>query len=116
MSSVDIPAISKGSEVRTLGSIPALLKGHFVKRGHFIKNWKSRFFVLELGRLSYFEKENSTGEPPYGEGFLKSIVLRNVGMSHHDDPTMISLADRLDKRDLLMQASSEEDADVWRKG
>jgi hypothetical protein len=34
-----------------------LLKGYFRKQGHLIQNWKRRFFVLEQGVLSYYEKE-----------------------------------------------------------
>ena len=96
------------------------MTGVFSKRGHFRKNWKSRFFVLELGRLSYFEKENTdeaTADTPGNCGirFLKSLVLRNVGLSHHDDPKMIVLVDRLTHSDLLMKASSVEMAELWRK-
>lgn len=108
--------------------------GVFSKRGHFRKNWKSRFFVLELGRLSYFEKENTEekekkekekeggGDTPVGQGsrirgsgFLKSLVLRNVGLTHHDDPKMLVLVDGLTHFDLFLKASSVETAGIWRK-
>jgi hypothetical protein len=100
--------------------------GHFTKRGHFRKNWKTRFFVLELGRLSYFEKaaakqcvsecvSECASECVSGENFLKSMVLRNVGLCHDPDPRMIALADRLGKKDLLMRASTVQLADAWRK-
>jgi hypothetical protein len=71
--------------------------------------------VLELGRLSYFEKEHPSGDPPYGSHFLKSVVLRNVALSHHDDPCMICLQDRLDKSDLFIKADSVQMAETWRK-
>ena len=91
-----------------------LTEGTFSKRGHFRKNWKNRFFVLELGRLSYFDKENSTGEPPYGTKFLKSVSLRNFGMMHHDNPCMIVLVDPTTNADLWMKATDVETAELWR--
>jgi hypothetical protein len=50
-----------------------------------------------------------------GENFLKSMVLRNVGLCHDPDPRMIALADRLGKKDLLMRADTVQVADAWRK-
>lgn len=32
-------------------------KGYFLKQGHFFKNWKRRFFVLDNGVLYYYEKD-----------------------------------------------------------
>lgn len=86
--------------------------GKFSKRGHFRKNWKSRYFVLELGRLSYYEKEGRNGE---GVGYLKSMVLRNAGISHHDDPAMIVIVDKLNRTDLFIKAESVSMAEDWRK-
>ena len=34
---------------------PGLHEGWLLKEGHFAKNWKRRFFVLERGVLEYFE-------------------------------------------------------------
>jgi hypothetical protein len=36
---------------------PAKLTGYLQKEGRNYKSWKRRFFVLELGNISYFEKE-----------------------------------------------------------
>lgn len=40
-------------------AVPAVdvYKGYFLKQGHFFKNWKKRFFVLDNGILYYYEKE-----------------------------------------------------------
>jgi hypothetical protein len=94
-----------------------LYSGYLSKRGHgrFRSNWKPRYFVLEMGRLSYFEKEDESGEPPYGRLFLKSLVLRNVSISHHDDASMILLIDSISGYDMRLKADSVDTAEVWRK-
>jgi hypothetical protein len=48
-------------------SPPPLKKGWMKKLGRkgMIKNWKKRFFVLNAGVITYYEKEIS--EFPYGD-------------------------------------------------
>lgn len=57
------------------GQAPPLLKGWLRKRGHVVLNWKSRFFVLDSGILSYYldEAEN----PPFGTKLKGQICLFN---------------------------------------
>ena len=37
--------------------------GYFRKEGHVFRNWKMRFFVLEGGILSYYEKADDEHVP-----------------------------------------------------
>jgi hypothetical protein len=53
---------------------PGIKKGWMTKqgRGGIVKNWKKRYFVLNVGKLQYFVNESK--EYPYGED-LKVILL-----------------------------------------
>jgi len=42
-------------------------------RGGLIKNWQSRYFVLQAGKLSYYQEK--LDKPPYGENFKVSQRL-----------------------------------------
>ena len=57
-------------------SLPPLKKGYILKEGHFIKNWKNRFFVLDAGMLTYYE--SSTDVYPYGVHKRGEMLLRNT--------------------------------------
>lgn len=35
---------------------PAIYMGYLTKRGHFVRNWKRRYFVLDAGVLKYYSK------------------------------------------------------------
>lgn len=51
----------------TIMSAPPIKKGWMKKLGRkgMIKNWKKRFFVLNRGVITYYEKEAS--EFPFGD-------------------------------------------------
>jgi hypothetical protein len=57
-----------GRVVSQRSSIPPVKKGWLKKkaRSGLFKNWKTRFFVLAEGKISYYRKEIS--ESPYGYG------------------------------------------------
>jgi hypothetical protein len=44
--------------------MPKLKQGFIGKEGQFLKNWNIRYFVLDNGDLSYYEKPHNL--PPYG--------------------------------------------------
>jgi len=58
--------------------------GYFLKKGHRVKNWKRRFFVLKNEYLYYFETEKSL-KP---KGF---ILLRNSTIQRYQDPEQPNL-------------------------
>lgn len=47
-------------------------------RGTLIRNWKRRYFVLELGILKYYEKKLPSEEPPYGESLKGEVKLQGA--------------------------------------
>lgn len=54
--------------------VPTLKKGWMRKQGRsgLVKNWKTRFFVLADGKISYYVSEIS--EAPYGDGLKVSFI------------------------------------------
>ena len=53
------------------------LRGWASKRGHMVKNWKRRFFVLdrETAQVMYYVKDSK--EPPYGVDLKGAVSLRS---------------------------------------
>lgn len=48
-------------------------------REGLIKNTKTRFFVLENGKIKYYEKKQSDS-PPYGDKFKGELSLRGASV------------------------------------
>lgn len=60
-------------------SVPTLKKGWLIKQGRGkVKSWKKRFFVLNNGTISYYEKDTPTF--PFGD-VLKVILEDSVRAS-----------------------------------
>ena len=55
------------------------LKGWLNKRGHVVRNWKRRYFVLTSNSLKYFKKEKD--EPPFGDNLCGEILLKGAIMN-----------------------------------
>lgn len=66
--------------LKTLINIPSIKTGMLKKQGHLIKNWKSRYFILNYGVMCYYESNaaEKTGgkEQPKGK-----IVLKNASVA-----------------------------------
>lgn len=58
---------------------PTIKKGYVMKQGHKHKNWKNRYFVLNEGKITYFE--NPADKPPYGTTQKGEMTLENVEIS-----------------------------------
>jgi hypothetical protein len=69
---------SRSNSVPTKSSMPAppIKKGMVLKEGHIVRNWKNRYFVLEKGKLTYYESQSS--EYPYGVGKKGDLSLKGV--------------------------------------
>jgi hypothetical protein len=59
-------------------------EGELIKQGHFVKNWKQRWFLLKLNKLYYFKHRPTleTKEIPCGIIFLCRCMIRKVEMAH----------------------------------
>jgi hypothetical protein len=64
-----------------------------------MKSWKSRFFVLENGTLSYYEKEIL--EYPYGVNKKGGVNLKNMKIEEKDCIVRL-YSDGQGDRDLIM--------------
>jgi hypothetical protein len=103
-------------------SPPPICLGHLTKLGHVLKNWKKRFFVLEMGRLTYFEKPSGKDVPPYGVSQKGCMVLTNVqlqesvqeGERNSEVLNQIYLVHEDSGKDLLLSAADYQDAQRWK--
>eukprot|EP01039_Chlorochromonas_danica_P007516 gene7516-8313_t len=57
----------------TLPTPPPKMVGWLQKRGHVIKNWKTRYFVLNQGFVAYYT--DASDKPPFGEGAKGILCL-----------------------------------------
>jgi hypothetical protein len=80
---------------------PEQLKLHawLRKRGHLVRSWKKRYFVLASNSLQYYK--NSSSNPPYGEKLCGEVYLRGAVMeikkSSKDKTTIIEITGRKGK-------------------
>ena len=101
---------------------PQLLTGWLQKQGHFVRNWKKRFFVLEMGRLQYFEKKSPKEGPPYGVNSKGCILMTHIELQEPDvdeanseDANKIYLMDTESGKDLLVAASDYKECQIWKE-
>lgn len=99
---------------------PPLVTGYLKKQGHVVRNWKRRFFVLEQGRLTYFEKTSGKEQPPYGINPKGCLVVGGMELQEPEEPTeedrtKIYLIDVNTGKDLLVSAASESEASMWKE-
>ena len=103
---------------------PPMKKGWLSKQGRgtgllMYRSWKRRYFVLELGKITYFEGPNPLNLPSYGESLKGEMRLMNA---HVSEPKKDN--DKLKKRilisggegietDLLVEADNDKDAKEW---
>jgi len=68
--------------LKILINIPSIKTGILKKQGHIVKNWKSRYFILNYGVLSYYEKNDvekiGVKEAPKGKVILKNATVSVV--------------------------------------
>lgn len=64
LASCALPVCTPDKTASPTSQIPTVVMGYLMKQGHFVKNWKKRFFVVERGVLRYYEKEQENH--PYG--------------------------------------------------
>eukprot|EP00211_Chloroparvula_japonica_P002388 CAMPEP_0119125076 /NCGR_PEP_ID=MMETSP1310-20130426/4473_1 /TAXON_ID=464262 /ORGANISM="Genus nov. species nov., Strain RCC2339" /LENGTH=488 /DNA_ID=CAMNT_0007115103 /DNA_START=109 /DNA_END=1575 /DNA_ORIENTATION=- len=84
--------------------------GELTKRGHIVKSWKVRWFVLQGTRLYYFRDRES--DTPIGDLYLRNCTTR---MSTSDGkPYCFELqVPNDDKGHLIMHAKDEVEREGW---
>jgi hypothetical protein len=96
---------------------PLKHSGLLTKRGHIIKNWKLRYFVLEKGKLGYFKDgDPSTSLDSHnGRKLQGTFPLDNVicGGRTIDDPLKLYLVDIATEKELYVRASNAQEAMDW---
>jgi len=88
-----------------------LKHGYINKQGRNVPTWNLRYFVLEKGKLVYYEKATADNEYPYGvneKGSLPSLA----GVSVEVNGDNVNLTGG-DDRTLLLNFSSKVDLDAW---
>jgi hypothetical protein len=104
-------------------SPPPICLGYLTKLGHLMKSWRKRFFVLEMGRLTYFEKPSGKDTSPYGVNQKGCMVLTNVQLQESDQESernsdvlnQIYLVNEDSGKDLLLSAADYQDAQRWKE-
>ena len=104
---------------RSMVATPSVMRGWLKKqsRGGIIKNWRSRYGVLEKGGIKYFEKQSSINAPPYGEdlkGGMNLVGATLVGFDDTGSTRIYIVGSEGNEKDLLMEADNAEEAQAWR--
>ena len=103
--------------IKSMQSPPPKFSGILTKRGHIIKNWKLRYFVLEKGKLGYFKDGdpstslgNHNGRTLQGTFSLENVIC---GGRTASDPLKLYLVDLTTEKELYMRASNAQEAADW---
>ena len=83
--------------------------GFIYKQGQVVKNWNNRYFVLDDGSLTYFEKPLS--EPPFGQN-EKGKVPTLKGKSLKVEGDIVTLTGG-DSRDIALKFIEAKEKDAW---
>lgn len=84
-------------------------EGFLTKRGHWRRNWLSRFFSLNEDVLSYYDRPGDRN--PKGTIVLDGAVLQEV-VEDVKKPYVFSLTEGRKGKRFLIQCSSEEQREV----
>eukprot|EP01040_Poterioochromonas_malhamensis_P005679 gene5678-6101_t len=96
---------------------PTLRKGWMRKQGRsgLVKNWKTRFFVLADGKISYYVSEIS--ESPYGDGLKGELNLVNSEVVEEHtktiNPKQVFIVSYNGENNILMETDDPKDTAEW---
>lgn len=99
---VNFPPFDYGPPIENEGLSRVLICGELQKRGHMVKNWKTRFFQLTPRELQYYEKEN-----------LKGKVSVEDATVEFDDRSLEFTLHSSSGGDLVMRADSATTKATW---
>lgn len=84
-----------------------------MKEGQHRKNWKRRFFLLDKGLLTYYEKEEKKGSNK-GENELGRLFLKNYTIVRpHPDQILLQSTTDEKARKLLLECSDQVCQKAW---
>lgn len=86
---------------------PSMRTGYMMKRGHLVKNWKNRYFVLDNGSLTYYEGPQKL--PPYGSGKKGSLEIKGATVASSGSQVTIVAG----SNDLILEIKDTRDRVDW---
>nr|CAB3236262.1 dual adapter for phosphotyrosine and 3-phosphotyrosine and 3-phosphoinositide [Phallusia mammillata] len=107
-STVRSGATERDLEYQTRANSLASKEGFLTKQGWYVKNWKTRWFVLAKNELSYYADRNR--EKP-----IKTLILEDCQGCWKDETTGKNFAFRLEfpDRTWYFYANTEEEQKEW---
>ena len=88
-------------------------QGELRKEGHFVKNWKVRWFVLQRDQLFYFKSRLDS--KPVGYIPLKDAVVRRSDKYKGKRDFVFELVAPQIGKGFFIQASTQSDMEEWMK-
>ena len=101
-----------GSEPIVLSTPPPIMKGFLYKQGQEFKSWKRRYFVLDKGHLSYYEKELK--EPPFGLNKKGEVIMKFMKCVEKGTIVTVTSEGKGD-RDLVLDIRQFNERGLWIK-
>jgi len=105
-----------GESLLVLPTVKSLkISGVLEKRGHMVRNWKSRFIVINDGEILYFDKSNETKTAGVGKPKGKLHLLGAICELKENEAKLptIEIIGRAGEKDLLLQFKTLEEAYKW---
>ena len=79
-----------------------------------MKNWRSRYIVLDGGLVTYFERKMARDIPPFGESKKGDLFLKGATVSEIKKEGQNRLYITCsDQADILFEAETGDDARDW---
>lgn len=103
-SSTDFLLVNGNSLIKTPSAQALGLRGWLSKRGHVVRNWKRRYFILTSIGLKYYKKELPI--EPYGGDLCGEMSLRGAVLNistHNNFLKHIQIVGRHGEKDLLIE-------------
>ena len=98
--------------MNALRACPGIKYGFLKKEGHIFRNWRRRYFVLDMGVLRYYKDEgkgkaSGHGSSLKGEIFLDDCIIQSKGDNR------IYLCTKNNSKDLLVEAEDNTTRESW---